>query len=259
MKYRYALSTVFEFSEPVTGHVFRIRPVPAQLPGQNVIETHLVTSPMLPLACIEDGVLGNLTWTGRIDEPHASFTIASKGVVESVEALENDMPPAPYFIYSTALTRPGKRMLALWERLKLELDGDDEQKALQLMHAVHRVFEYRPGATGTRTTAEDALALGAGVCQDYSHVLIALLRLAGIPALYVAGLVQGTGATHAWVQAWVKNRWLAFDPTHDCLAQGAYVALARGCDFQDAALERGIFRGSASQTIKTKAVVEPIE
>ena len=259
MKYRYALSTVFEFSEPVTGHVFRVRPVPAQLPGQNVIETHLVTSPMLLLACTEDSVLGNLTWTGRIDEPHGSFTIASKGIVESVDALENDMPPAPYFVYSTALTRPGKKILEFWERLRPQLGIDVGQKAQQLMHAVHQSFEYRPGATGTRTTAEDAMTLGAGVCQDYSHVLIALLRLAGIPALYVAGLVHGTGATHAWVHAWVKNRWLALDPTHDCLAHGAYVALARGCDFQDAALERGVFLGSASQTIKTQAVVEPIE
>ena len=131
--------------------------------------------------------------------------------------------------------------------------------ALQLMHAVHQSFEYRPGVTGTRTTAEDAMTLGAGVCQDYSHVLIALLRLAGIPALYVAGLVHGTGATHAWVHAWVKNRWLALDPTHDCPAHEAYVALARGCDFQDAALERGVFLGGASQTIKTQAGVEPIE
>ena len=75
----------------------------------------------------------------------------------------------------------------------------------------------------------------------------------------MGGLRAGEGATHAWVQAWVNNRWMALDPTHDCLAEGAYIALARGCDFEDAALERGIFLGSARQFVQSSAVVEIVE
>lgn len=163
---------------------------------------------------------------------------------------------------------PGQRLLALWESLRADVEAlaDAREKALFLMHAVHRTLTYQPGSTTTQTTAEKALEIGSGVCQDYSHVLIALLRLAGIPALYAAGLVEGVGATHAWVEAWVPSdsrdsrgrgthQVLALDPTHDVEACGAYVVLARGCDFADAALERGIFRGRASQSIVTRAEV----
>lgn len=288
MKVRFALSTKFCFSEPVTGHVFRLRPVPPELSRQHVESFVLRTNPEVKLCPLTEPVLGNLTWTGRIDAPHEVFEICCEGVV----ALSSSLPatnalnvlasdesaasgrdgnvarPAPYFVRPTALTMSGQRLLALWESLRADVEAlaDVREKALFLMHAVHRTLCYQPGSTTTQTTAEKALEIGSGVCQDYSHVLIALLRLAGIPALYAAGLVEGVGATHAWVEAWVPSdsgdsrgcgthQVLALDPTHDVEACGAYVVLARGCDFADAALERGIFRGRASQSIVTRAEV----
>lgn len=288
MKVRFALSTKFCFSEPVTGHVFRLRPVPPELSCQHVESFVLRTNPEVKLCPLTEPVLGNLTWTGRIDAPHEVFEICCEGVV----ALSSSLPatnalnvlasdesaasgrdgnvarPAPYFVRPTALTMPGQRLLALWESLRADVEAlaDAREKALFMMHSVHRTLTYQPGSTTTQTTAEKALEIGSGVCQDYSHVLIALLRLAGIPALYAAGLVEGVGATHAWVEAWVPSdsrdsrgcaahQMLALDPTHNAEACGAYVVLARGCDFADAALERGIFRGRASQSIVTRAEV----
>lgn len=287
MKVRFALSTKFCFSEPVTGHVFRLRPVPPELSRQHVESFVLRTNPEVKLCPLTEPVLGNLTWTGRIDAPHEVFEICCEGVAElfasnsmNVRALDQNtmtgrvlgaVNPAPYFVRPTTLTAPGQRLLALWESLRTDVEAlaDAREKTLFLMHAVHRTLTYQPGSTTTQTTAEKALEIGSGVCQDYSHVLIALLRLAGIPALYAAGLVEGVGATHAWVEAWVPSdsgdsrgcgthQVLALDPTHDVEACGAYVVLARGCDFADAALERGIFRGRASQSIVTRAEVVPL-
>ena len=290
MKVRFALSTKFCFSEPVTGHVFRLRPVPPELSRQHVESFVLRTNPEVKLSPLTEPVLGNLTWTGRIDAPHEAFDICCEGVAELSSSLSatnslnvpaqdqntakgralGAVNPAPYFVRPTALTMPGQRLLALWESLRTDVEAlaDAREKALFLMHAVHRTLCYQPGSTTTQTTAEKALEIGSGVCQDYSHVLIALLRLAGIPALYAAGLVEGVGATHAWVEAWVPSdsrdsrgrgaQVLALDPTHDVEACGAYVVLARGCDFADAALERGIFRGRASQSIVTRAEVVPL-
>lgn len=289
MRVRFALSTKFCFSEPVTGHVFRLRPVPPELSCQHVESFVLRTNPEVKLCPLTEPVLGNLTWTGRIDAPHEAFEICCEGVVALSSSLpstndvlapdesaasgrDGSVPrPAPYFVRPTALTMPGQRLLALWESLRADVEAlaDARKKALFLMHAVHRTLCYQPGSTTTQTTAEKALEIGSGVCQDYSHVLIALLRLAGIPALYAAGLVEGVGATHAWVEAWVPSdsgdsrgcgthQVLALDPTHDVEACGAYVVLARGCDFADAALERGIFRGRASQSIVTRAEVVPL-
>ena len=290
MRVRFALSTKFCFSEPVTGHVFRLRPVPPELSRQHVESFVLRTNPEVKLCPLTEPVLGNLTWTGRIDAPHEAFEICCEGVAElsasnsmNVRALDHNtmtgralgaVNPAPYFVRPTTLTAPGQRLLAVWESLRADVEAlaDAREKALFLMHAVHRTLTYQPGSTTTQTTAEKALEIGSGVCQDYSHVLIALLRLAGIPALYAAGLVEGVGATHAWVEAWTGEgaggasglqdscgcrfpQILALDPTHDVEACGAYVVLARGCDFADAALERGIFRGRASQSIVTRAEV----
>ena len=259
MKCRYALSTTFEFSEPVKRHVFRIRSVPANLPGQILIAGEFKTSSPQPLACVRDPIYGNLTWTGRFDAAHTALSVQAQGVVETGNMQDDRLRPSAYFILPTRLTAPGDRMMALWKQVRAAGHCSRRDETLAMMHAVHEAFAYRPGATGTTTSAEQALALGFGVCQDYSHVLISLLRLSGIPALYVAGLVQGTGVTHAWVQAWVDERWIGLDPTHDCLAQGAYVAIARGCDFEEAALERGVFLGCASQRIQTTAAVHPIE
>ena len=169
-----------------------------------------------------------------MDEPHDELFFESSGIVRTcVDDNQSDYPASPYFIYPTRLTRPGPTVVNLWERAKGTLTGDVQTDALILMHAVHTSLVYTPGVTDVGTTAEQALSYGKGVCQDFSHVLLSLLRLASIPSLYVAGLMAGEGATHAWVQAWVNNRWMALDPTHDCLAEGAYIALARGCDFED--------------------------
>ena len=255
MKLRFSLRTEFRFSEPVTRHVFRIRALPPDLPGQRLLDFRLTTVPAAPLRAVDEPVFGNRTWSGRIDEPHGNFAVYAEGTVEADPSAEDRTPPDPYFINETPLTRAGDRIRALWASLEGTPSPNETARVMAAVHAVHAAVKDRPGTTGTATTAEAALAAGEGVCQDYAHVLIALLRLSGIPALYVAGLMQGTGATHAWVRAWADGRWISVDPTHDREADHHYITLARGCDFADAALERGVFRGAAQQTILTEAEV----
>lgn len=257
MKLRFSLRTEFRFSEPVSRHVFRIRALPPDLPGQRVTDARLTTEPATPLADLVDPVFGNRTFSGRIDAPHDGFVVAAEGLVERDVSVIDRTPPEPYCINATALTRPGARILALSKALEADRPADETAQVLYAMKAVHAAFCYTPGTTSTGTTAEAALEAGRGVCQDYAHVMIALLRLWRIPALYVAGLMQGTGATHAWVRAFADGRWIEVDPTHDRAADETYLTLARGCDFADAALERGVFCGAARQTILTEAEVTP--
>lgn len=120
--------------------------------------------------------------------------------------------------------------------------------ARALCHAVYRHFTYEPGATTTATTAAEAFALGAGVCQDYSQVLIVLCRMAGIPARYITGLMMGEGATHAWVEIHDGVRWRALDPTNDRIVDDGYMLFCTGRDFDDCPIERGVFTGNATQT-----------
>ncbi len=125
-----------------------------------------------------------------------------------------------------------------------------------LMHELYRGFSYVPGSTGVETTAEEALAGGKGVCQDYAQILIALCRMAGYPARYVVGLLPGEGATHAWTEVWQNGRWLGLDPTHDCRTDGRYIRLSQGRDFADCSVDRGCFKGSAAQRQKIYIKVE---
>lgn len=106
-------------------------------------------------------------------------------------------------------------------------------------------------------TAEAAFSRGAGVCQDYAHVMLSLLRLEGIPARYVTGMLLGEGSSHAWVEANCGGYWYGFDPTNDLLVDDSYIRVRCGRDSADCAIIRGTFFGLSSQTQREQVRVEP--
>lgn len=128
---------------------------------------------------------------------------------------------------------------------------------LDQMHAltasVHEGISYRKGATESSTTAAQTLALGAGVCQDLSHVFIASARLMGLPARYVTGYLLEEGdpedlATHAWAEVFLEGLgWTGFDPTHAVCPSDRHVRLCSGFDAADAAPIRGHVTGDSEE------------
>lgn len=113
-------------------------------------------------------------------------------------------------------------------------------------------LSYTPGATDVATTATDALRLGVGVCQDYAHVALSVLRSLGIPARYVSGYIHpfpdagvgdvAEGQSHAWVEAWVGD-WWGLDPTHGGGIGERHVVVARGRDYADVLPLKGVYHG----------------
>jgi transglutaminase-like putative cysteine protease len=123
---------------------------------------------------------------------------------------------------------------------------------------VYRSMTYRHGITGVRTTAAEALALGAGVCQDYAHVMLALCRACGLPARYVSGHLLGLGGTHAWVEVVLPTGdgtgdgiASAFDPTHAGRGGLDYVTIAVGADYSDVAPTSGSYVSRAQGRLVT--------
>ena len=120
---------------------------------------------------------------------------------------------------------------------------------LQVVESVtawlHRHIAYERGYTSVFTTAEEAIARGHGVCQDYTHAAIGLLRALGIPARYVSGLLTSQmGETHAWIEFYhPDNGWLAADPTRARMLPGPTELLrfAVGRDYNDARPSIGSF------------------
>jgi transglutaminase-like putative cysteine protease len=138
---------------------------------------------------------------------------------------------------------------------------------------IHEQFTYKPGATHVHSSVEDCLATKAGVCQDFSHLLLSLLRQRGIPARYVSGYLVpraaadakgameqliGGQASHAWVQAFIPGvGWIGLDPTVGTFVEERHIYIAWGRDYGDVAPVRGVYKGHAGQSLSVDVLVRP--
>jgi len=128
----------------------------------------------------------------------------------------------------------------------------------QLNTYVYENFQYIQGITSVETTLDEVWKLRAGVCQDFAHMLLVMLRLLNIPARYVSGYVcphdqnrRGEGATHAWVEAYIPfYGWLGLDPTNNCVVSDGHVRLAIGRSFSDCSPVKGTYKGTAKQILE---------
>ncbi len=141
-----------------------------------------------------------------------------------------------------------------------------------LNSAIHERFAYKPGATEVNTPLPVVWKQKAGVCQDFAHIMLSVLRTAGLPARYVCGYIEtdgptdktpggrklvGSVATHAWVEVLLPGlQWMALDPTNNQWCGERHITVALGRDFEDAAPVRGTFKGSGSQSMKVRVTMK---
>ncbi len=118
---------------------------------------------------------------------------------------------------------------------------------------------YTPGVTNIYTDAINAFALKKGVCQDYTHIMLSMLKYRGIPSRYVAGMMVGEGATHAWVEVFYKGFWVGVDPTNDRIVNEDYFKLAHGRDYNDCIIDKGVFTGNCNQKQKVRVRVKELK
>ena len=182
----------------------------------------------------------------RADEPHR---LADGWLAEG------------YLLRPSRLTEPDEAILRAADDLAAAADWG-LPLADRINDWVYQSMTYRHGITGVRTTAAEALALGAGVCQDYAHVMLAVCRACGLPSRYVSGHLLGQGGTHAWVEVVLPGgdgtgqaNVHAFDPTHASHAGIGYVSVAVGGDYADVAPTSGTYRsGARGRLTATKKV-----
>jgi transglutaminase-like putative cysteine protease len=149
------------------------------------------------------------------------------------------------YLRPTALTAPDDHLHAVADQIRRQASSAPE-RAEQAHDWTARAIMYQVGATDVRTPAAMALHLGRGVCQDYAHLLLCVLRLLRIPARYVSGQLLGEGVPHAWVEALVDGEVMAYDPTHHRRIRLDYVTVAVGRDYADVAPTSGTFTGAAT-------------
>lgn len=239
--------TELAFSEPVREHVFSLHCLPREDEEQKIQSYGVMLEPAVGYEMRRDG-FGNWLVCGSCPEPHEAFVYRTHGIVRVDRTRRTTEEVNPVLRYPTTLTMPDDAIRALWKSLPLEGKTPWEQAEL-LNQAVADALTYRSGTTGVQTTAAEALRAGEGVCQDHAHLLLSLARLSGFGARYCMGLISGEGATHAWAELALPDGWKGFDPTNRRAADETYLRFAVGRDASDCWAERGVFRGSAAQTM----------
>jgi transglutaminase-like putative cysteine protease len=254
MKVNFSYALSLRFKEPVRKHAFCLRLLPVSNAVQTLQNWQLRINNDVPFYLTEDG-FGNPLIFGNIEKQHRLFEATLEGEVRFHNAYcFDDASPKTLFLHPTALTPFSALAVDYLETLMLPASSFARAKALN--EVICKNFDYLQGSSTTECDADALLLRQSGVCQDYSHLLITLLRLSGIPARYVAGYIHGEGESHAWVEAYIDGDWRGFDPTHGLiLNREPYIKIAHGRDFFDCRMNRGVFVGKSQQSLHVNVQV----
>lgn len=247
LSYHYHLK--IDVDAPISGHRFTLRCTPVSDARQRIVRSERYVFPADFLSDSLDS-WGNALIYGCCRGEHSSFeaNVCGQAVAGLSEWVPSDNPGRDaIFRFPTVLTRADDSLVKFASGLPRNPE--------QIMEAIHKSLEYCPGSTTVDTSAAQAFAAGHGVCQDYAHVMLAVLRQLGIPCRYVVGMLLGEGKSHAWVEALDGSRWYGFDPTNCRRVTDEHIKLSHGRDYRDCTINRGLFRGTASQRADISVIV----
>jgi transglutaminase-like putative cysteine protease len=259
-------STTYRYSAPVRYGLQQLRLTPKDRAGQRVVQWQLAVTGGSKQLIFTDHHANQVDLV-RVAGGASEIIIHCQGLVETEDRAGIVGPhgghlPLWYFERETALTRAGKGVRAL-ARAVGSGDGGDALARLHALSALVRgAIGYAPGLTHAETSAEQALALGSGVCQDHAHVFCAAARALGFPARYVSGYLLmddriEQDATHGWAEAHVEGLgWTGFDVTGGISPDARYVRVATGLDYREAAPVIGMHYGGAGEEMLVSLAVQ---
>jgi transglutaminase-like putative cysteine protease len=263
MRLKITHRTEYSYDVPVQYGLQRLRLVPQSGPTQAVVSWALKVEGAREEVRFTDQ-FGNETLLVSVEGAPHVVSVEAGGTVDTYDTAgvvgpHQGFAPPWLFERETALTAPGEGIVALAEAAGPASEID---RLHALMGVIADKVAYVPGATHSGTTAEEAVTLGSGVCQDHAHIFIAAARLLGFPARYVSGylMMEGTVdqvASHAWAEAHVNSLgWVAFDVANRISPDERYVRLAVGRDYREATPVSGIRLGQAAESLAVRITVE---
>jgi transglutaminase-like putative cysteine protease len=275
MLYSITHCTRLEYSHPISESVMEVRTMPRSDERQILRQFEIAVTPNAKASHHSDW-LGNTVHQFSVLGVHDQVAITSKCVVETrptTQSLSEMVAPLEGLIrdhrswdflqlHGPVIDDPA--LPALTNRLGLDHVRRVGEAIEIVLLRTRDIITYSRGATNSSSTVSDVLKAGTGVCQDFAHLSLALLRRAGVPCRYVSGYVNRDAAaeleTHAWVEAFVPGvGWIAIDPTHGCHATEQYVTVAVGRSYADVPPNRGVYRGEASEKIDVSVTMEVLE
>jgi len=282
----YAIShlTVYKYSEAVSDSVMEVRMQPRNDANQRNLRFDLNISPDTRSFSYKD-YLGNTIHTFDIPALHQKLAIKAEAIVEMKAAatLPETLPTSAWDVIDAQaekrnlydMTLPGKyaHHTEMLQQFADEFNWQRRDDPLSLLKEVNstifNAFEYNPGVTHVDSPIDEALAVRRGVCQDFTHIMLALVRQIGIPARYVSGYLHhredgsdrsDEDATHAWVEAWLPELgWVGFDPTNNLIVTDRHIRVNVSNDYANASPSRGVFKGNATTELDVRVQVSQLD
>ncbi len=262
--------TKYEYDRPVKESMNNIMIFPFQSADQETLEQEFFITDKPEVFSYTD-YWGNKAGTFNLMSPHKELVIESKLLIRTLVPQPLQLPKDTYqkdiakhvdndvHLLELARVSDVKDLSLMQEYVKGLFD---ESKSIATIIEdtcafIFTHFTYIKGITTIETTVDEILEKQAGVCQDFAHVMLELLRMMGIPSRYVSGYIcpnkngmRGEGATHAWVEAYIPGYgWAGIDPTNNVWAANHHVKLAVGRSFEDCTPIKGTFKGPAKQSL----------
>jgi transglutaminase-like putative cysteine protease len=277
-EYRIKHITRYTYPSPVIDSANQVMLFPIDDPEQEVKKHELIITHQPSVEIFTD-YFGNKVGIFSVIKPHSQLTIESiiEVVIQEAKLPANDTASESQWDNLNIIREQFPYMdFMLLENCDSYDEIADVVKSLmnetitpfaiaeQMSAFVYHHFEYKKGITSVETQVDEIWKLKAGVCQDFAHILLVMLRIVGIPARYVSGYIcpknhelRGEGATHAWVEAYIPfHGWIGLDPTNNCIASDRHVRLAIGRSFTDCTPVKGTYKGSSAHTLEVSVSIE---
>jgi transglutaminase-like putative cysteine protease len=282
MQYLVRHLTRFVYTTPICESVMELRMQPLELDRQRCLRFNVTTTHRARLFAYRDHY-GNAVHYFDIPGRHARLDVSIEAAVDV--AAPPDLPrqlPEDAWTDIDDLAASGEyvdwlmpslftRQTAALSQFAVAIGFGRKRDPLSTLRGlnstIYSQFAYEPRTTRVDSPIDDALRARAGVCQDFAHIMIALVRSLGIPSRYVSGYIApresahdraSANATHAWIEAFLPHiGWVGFDPTNNAMAGDRHIAVAIGRDYSDVPPTRGVFKGDAGSELSVAVAVAP--
>ena len=291
MRYRIEHTTTYAYATPVDLASHMLHLAPRDIPGQRVYSYELIAEPQPSRTNTALDHFGNGVAWMFLDRRHDLFSVTLKAEVDvnfALPPIADHTPPweevaaaaaesgqqswqAAEFIFDSPML-PYEPAAGAYAARSFPPGRSILAGLLDLNARIRKDFSFKPGVTNVQTTVARVLSQRAGVCQDFTHLMIAGLRAIGLPARYVSGYLRtrppvgqparrGADQSHAWVGAWMGPNygWIDLDPTNDLVVRDEHVVLAWGRDYGDISPVRGVILGGGRHSVSVGVDLEALD
>jgi len=278
MRFRVTHRTEYAYVAPASECFAELRVWPRDTQTQKILQRHLTIEPRVPVDDYVD-YFGNHVEFFSVPFRHQRLAVEASAEVETFPAPDYSEPLAVNiadtrqivhsqmyrlfdFLQPSSTVPLGDVLRPLKQRF-FEPGALLGESLLALNHYIYREFAYRPGVTDISTPLEKVIKQRSGVCQDFAHLMLSIVRTAGLPARYVSGYIEhydpekidpalvGAAASHAWIEVYLPGgAWFGLDPTNNQTAGERHVVTAVGRDYHDVAPMRGTYKGAHDQRLQ---------